>query len=658
MDTQLPLYRLEIAPLVILPLGRSPFFSYTSNEPVALGSLVAISFGHQNTEGIVYRCDVMPGKHPQWMKAFSGVIMSSFLTDGQMKLATFISKEYMTPLGKTLRHFIPKRVTERKKKEDLQHRAKLSILKPRTDEASVLEIFDAASGKNRPIAIDMSQREDPERLFALLAKRTLSIRKQTLILVPEITLIPPIVAGLSRFFPPSDIVAIHSQMSDGSFFGAWERIRSGTASIIIASRQGLFAPFHDLGLIIVSEEQDESYKQWDMSPRYDGRRIAGKVAELYASQLVYASNTLGSETLRSVRDKECLLVSAQQNHLSVTSAMTLVNLKLERFRKNYSPLSIELIDRLRSVISSGHQALLYINRQGLSAFSVCEHCKNILRCKQCDRALIGSKEGYFRCLSCGYKTNIFPSCPQCGHLSFRNVGFGTERIEREVARAFPRARLFRADATTMRKPGMIQTFYDQGSSGKIDIVIGTRMILKNPPLPKLALIAMIDADSLLSFQDFRGDERLFQDLERASMQIAKTGGHIIVQTFHPEATFFQRIASLESGAFMDRVLEDRKSLGYPPYTRLISIVCQGKTPAAVEKTAHAVSAMLSEALPKDPGFRILPAQSLPQEKRKHIERSLILVRIPHDAPLPDILLQIAADRQMDTLIDVDPISFS
>lgn len=648
-----PLYRLEIAPLIILPLGRSPLFSYVSHDVVTPGAYVAIPFGKRDLTGVVYSCDSLPGKAPSWMKPITEVIREDFLTQEQCSLARRISEEYFTPLGKTLKHFLPKVVKVRKNKTASPEQKHIA-LKPKKDESPALALFGKYP-EGIPLYLDASALPEPKHFFALLSKKMKSEGLQTLLLVPEITLIPGLAATFLKHFEKESIAILHSQLSDGAYFQAWERIRSGQATVIIATRQGLFAPFRNLGLIIVTEEQDESYKQWDMSPRYDGRRVANMLATLHGAKILFTSNTPSIESRYAIKTKEYLPIAPPSPTPALGDKLTIVNLKLERFKKNYSPLSEALVQDLRHTLSSGHQALLYINRQGMSLFSVCENCKSIFRCPESDHPLVGTKEGFFRCLACNYKTGLFPSCPECGHLSFRSVGFGTERIEKEIYRVLPGARIFRADGSTMRKPGAAAELYEKGTTGHIDILIGTQMILKDPPLPKLSLIAMIDADSLLLFPDFKADERLFQHIERAVKQVA--GGRVIIQTFHPESTFFQRVTGLDSLAISEQILAERNVLLYPPFARLVLITYQGKDIQDTEKSTKHAFESLQKMLPGKKGFKVSPPQTPEFLKRRNLFESSLLIRIPSTTDMPRDLIRFLNQESKRCRVDVDPISF-
>ncbi len=651
MDTK-TIYRLEIAPLTILSLSKSPFFTYASQAPIPKGSIVSISFGKQILEGVVFECQVLPGAKPTWMKYVSHTIWESFLTKEQCALASAISHEYVTPLGKVLRHFLTKRVQERKKTASLEKKS-APILRATKEEKSFLEKL---AHSDLPTSIDTSTPSDPKKLWALIANQSKKEKEQLLILVPEITLIFPLEERLRNYFGDT-VTALHSRLSAGAFFSAWERIRSGQAQIIIATRQGLFAPFCSLGTIIVTEEQDESYKQWDMSPRYHGKRVASILAMLHRAKLVFASGTPSVENLLKTEDGSWTPLSPVITHPPLGSSLTIVNLKLERYRKNFSPLSEALVQAIGATLARGEQILLYINRQGMNAFSVCEGCKNTFRCKKCEHPLSSTKDGSFRCAACGYTTALFPNCPSCGHLSFRHIGFGTEKVEKEVSRLFPRAHTVRLDSSTFKTAGTLEKILEDGQKKNIDILIGTQMILKDPPLPKLALIAMIDADSLLLFPDFRADERLFQNISRAVRQVAPgvhntEAGKVFLQTFHPESAFFQKITTLTSTEFLTAILTDRKELFYPPFSRLITLSCQGKTEKEVREKEARITTQLKKSLPKN--CRLRSSQSVRFIKTHERFESDILLRVPATLEAMEKMVSLLIQTGEDSIIDIDP----
>ena len=645
------LYRLEVAPVIILPLGKSPFFSYVSNDAVSLGSLVAISFGKQHILGIVYTCQPLPGRQPTWMKAITRVVAPSFLSDEQRALAEMISTEYFTSLGKTLKHFLPKITKERSKEETTPINKKLPILTSSKEEKKLLVHF--MNEKNaQPFFLDTAPLLEPKHFFAIVGKKVQTNKKQTLIIVPELMMLPSLEDTLRTFFPAHALAILHSKLSHGAYFSAWERTRSGEATIIIGTRQALFAPFKNLGVIIMTEEQDESYKQWDMSPRYHSKRVALWLASLHHGKFLLTSPTPSTEILLAAQEKTITLLGDIIKHPSLKNKLTIVNLRLERYRKNTSPLSLELIERLRTVLIRQEQALLYINRQGMNAFSVCESCKEIFRCPSCGSPLSNTKEGYFRCLSCSYKTGLFPNCPSCGHLSFKHIGFGTERIEKELRRVFPNAVIARVDSSTLGKTLEREALYALGMAGRIDIIVGTQMVLKDPPLPKLTLVAMIDADSLLLFPDFQADERLFQTLSRASQQVGN--GTVLVQTFHPESAFLQRVMTMDGPTFSGHLLAEREALFYPPYARIVAVNLTSKTEATVAKATLAICERLEMVMP--PKGKVHASETARFLKRQSLFEKTIIIRLPAGKPLFEKLITLLRQINKDGIVDVDPLA--
>ncbi len=642
------LYRLEVAPLTILPLSRSPYFSYASSIPIKKGSLVSISFGRQTLEGVVFDCQKLPGKRLHWMKLVSRVIREEFLTETQCTLAQEISEEYFTPLGRVLKHFLPKVAKERKK--ITQTKGKKLVFKATKGEEVILKKL-RSSKKNLPLSLDTGEFSDPKRPLALLTKEGLKGKKQVLLLVPEITLIVPLVAFFEKCFPHEKIAVLHSKLSSGAFFAAWERIRTGEAEIIIGTRQSLFAPFQNIGLIMVTEEQDESYKQWDMSPKYHAKKVASYLAEIFHARLVLVSPTPSTETFLAVQEKRMVSLGTFSIQTPIKNLL-LVNLRLERYRKNFSPISEVLRNELEATLKRGEQALLYINRQGMNAFSVCENCKSVFRCKKCDHPLSATKDGGFRCVHCGFTTPLFPSCPTCGHLHFRHVGFGTEKVEKEVKKLFPWASTKRFDSTMLTSGKVTENLYNEGMLGKIDVLIGTQMILKDPPLPRLSLVAIIDADSLLIFPDFSADERLYQAISRASHQVNK--GKVVVQTFHPESSFFEKATTLSREELMQRTLAEREELFYPPFSRAFLLVSTGKTEKEASEKGKRLFSDLQPLRAKH--FRLTTLPGVRSLKRKNLYESRLLLRIPKEEHLPEKLHSFLKKKNNDIFTDTDPIS--
>lgn len=654
---KLSYYRMEVAPVVVLPLDRPQIFSYQSGQLLSPGTVVRVPFGGREVDGVVYGAQKVATRPPAWMKKVAKVVEVDFLTETQRLLAKEVSAEYCAPLGKTLRHFLPRRAKPRKlAPPDSLKSAILKEVTETTAENTFLESYKKLPSEGIAVC-NTESFSRPERLLVLLAKRTLREKKQILILVPEITLFPGLVDAFEKYFPRAVMAVLHSKLPGSRYFDAWERVRAGSARIILATRQGLFAPFPNLGLIVVTEEDDESYKQWDMAPRYDARRVVRILARLSQARLLFSGAIPSIESFWKVAEKQYVALSPLFSEKPLGEAITLVNLKLERFQKNTSPLSQSLKEKIQSLVSEKKQVLLYVERQGLSFFSLCESCKNIFRCPRCRRALSNTAFGYFHCRACGYKTALFPGCPACRHLSFRHIGFGTQRIEREVKKLFPEARVFRADSSTMKERKAAETLYRRGMANNIDILIGTQMILKRPPLPKLSLVAIIDADSLLTFPDFRADERYLSLLYRAAAQTRGAKDGVLVQTFHPESTLNQRLLMLAPEDIYRGILEERRALQYPPYTRMLLVTCAHVIAGKARDHMLVTKANLEKILKKTPGtLTVLTEEPKYKKRERFYEYRLALMIAESGLLLPPALSPLLQQLSPLCRVDVDPLT--
>ncbi|MEI9966969.1 MAG: hypothetical protein WDN67_05120 [Candidatus Moraniibacteriota bacterium] len=373
---KLPSFLLEVAPLVPLPGAREPVFTYTSEVSVPKGSVVSISFGRRQLEGVVIssrRNKNAPKSQGVKLKKIDSVLEPKALTVKQVRLAEALGSEYFTPLGKTLGHFWMPRVKARKQEAFSETSAKLI---PSAEEKK--HIASWRKGR-KPFFLDMAQTDNIWRWPALLTDRVLTEKKQTLILVPELTLLDPLSRFFREFFPGEMLATIGSTLSPGLLSENWERIRNGEARIILATRQGLFAPFQDLGLIIVTYEEDMSYKEWHQAPRYHAKRVASLLAEEHDARLVLASPTGSLESFWGLAQKNFLPFLPENKGVSMHH-LEIVNLREERYRKNFSPFSRRLEEAVGQTIAEHKQVLLGVSRSGMSRFSICTHCRTLLRC--------------------------------------------------------------------------------------------------------------------------------------------------------------------------------------------------------------------------------------------------------------------------------------
>ncbi len=651
-DDEPNLYLIDVVPIVPMKHAARDTFSYLFHENIPFGSLIMVPFGPREIRGVVTlstRIAEPPNKIS--LKRISTVISEGFLTEEQWALAKFLSRSCLTPLGKTLRHFLPPAVKERKNFAKKLGKDKKILLRLSKEEKALAEKL--ISIPDSPSFLEMPAR-DTLRVIAR-CMRQLPKGTQSLILVPEILMIDDIMRLYGQIFDADRLVILHSRLSPGVFFSAWEKIRSQETCIVIGTRQALFAPFRKLGLIAVLEDGEAvGYKQWDMSPRYDGRVVAEELARLHQAPLVFSGESASQE--RALRVQEGTLRYVQGKNQDKSSPETLlINMREERFKKNYSLFS----ERLKAEIAYARKydgtVLLITNRLGLDIFSVCESCKHIPRCPHCDRALKSSRDGHFLCPSCAYRTKEFPRCEKCGSLSFRNVGSGTEKIEREARRIFPSTPIARLEESLRKKTsdeGKAEDLYAQTG-----IIIGTASLLHLSQLPKIRLIAIMDAENFLVFPDYQSDERFLRVVDRSKNLLRQEkGGLLLLQAFHPEREIFQSLREGAGNTFLEKTRMDREALRYPPYYSFFRVAFRDAEEAAAEKAAKEAFRRFSEAIGDSPFIRVSqPQQPLSAKKRGRYER-IIILSVKRGHVLPKELTQTLSALPTDWTFDPDPLS--
>lgn len=642
----------DIAPVVPIPPGNRQVFSYLSEEPILRGSLVWIPFGPRTIQGVVLSCsEIARAERPTGrFKYVKSVMRESFLTDDQISLAEAISKECLSPLGRTFRHFLPAVVKERSSKAEAVIE-KPAPIRLSNDERDVVRKL-AEDVDTKPFYLEAGI----EQALRIVVgwKKTNGKKLQTLVLVPEIIAIPFTEKFLCDRFGSERVASIHSALGDGAYFSAWERIRSGQADIVVGTRQALFAPFRKLGMVALLEEAETvGYKQWDMSPRYDAHRVASVLCRLQGATFLRAGSFQGLDTALSERLGEVRVLRIGDGTPLPSAPITMIDMRKERYKKNYSLFSEDLRGSILEARRQNRKVLLIASRGGLDSFSVCASCKDIPRCPECDRALRSTREGGFRCPGCRYRTKSFPRCGKCGSLEFKNVGSGTEKIEREAARIFGGGSLVRIDEGFFRKADRVKPYDSAISAG---ILIGTPSVLNIGTLRDVSLVAIMDADNFLSFPDFQGDERFLRIVARSAC-VAGMAGHVYVQAFRPEREALRHIADKSVFELLEKMVRDRETLRYPPYNRVFRIAFRDSSEDASRKLAFEARERLIEAsIGFEKEVRISsPMKPLVPKVRGRFEW-VILVTIPRSCAFPSVLEKVLLSEPKSWTFDPDPLS--
>ena len=425
-------------------------------------------------------------------------------------------------------------------------------------------------------------------------EKTVALGRRGIVLVPEIALTPQTVRRFAERFP-GQVAVLHSGLSEGQLFDQWHGIRQGRYAVVVGSRSALFAPQPDLGLIVIDEEHEWTYKQ-EQAPRYHAREAARRLAEPTGAVLLLGSATpdvatyqqalWGQYRLLTLRQRVRPLVDADGTVTLSTSAVLppveVVDLREELMAGNRSIFSRSLAQEVRSVLSAGEQAILFLNRRGAASFAQCRDCGYVPHCSSCAVALTYHRQqDRLLCHQCNRGRRMPATCPQCRSRRLRLVGIGVERVEEEAAQAFPGARLLRWDRDVTRGRGAHERILARFLAREADILIGTQMVAKGLDLPAVTLVGVVSADVSLHLPDFRAGERTFQLLTQVAGRAGRAGrgngsrpelGRVVIQTYTPQHYAIEAAAQHDYESFFAQEIELRRRLGYPPFRRLARLV--------------------------------------------------------------------------------------
>lgn len=427
--------------------------------------------------------------------------------------------------------------------------------------------------------------------------RNLESGKQAIVLVPEISLTPQMISRFKARFGQS-VAVLHSRLSDGERYDEWRRIQSGGATVVVGARSAIFAPFARLGLIIIDEEHESTYKQ-DEIPRYHAREVAEERCRLEGALLILGSATPSLETYqRAILGQVKLSTLSQRVDGNPLPPVELIDMRQELATENRSIFSRRLREELGAVAGAGEGAILFLNRRGFSTFVLCRECGHVVKCPSCDVSMTHHIElGGLCCHYCGHSIPMPRTCPKCQSRYIRGFGAGTERVEEELKKLFPHLRALRMDIDTTRRKGSHAAILDAFSRGEADVLIGTQMIAKGLDIERVTLVGVISADTSLNLPDFRSAERTFQLVTQVAGRAGRGGkpGRVLVQTYTPEHYSIQAAKDHDYRRFFETEIRFRETLNYPPFSSLIHLVISGAQEAEVEQAAREMGEALRSA---------------------------------------------------------------
>jgi primosomal protein N' (replication factor Y) len=493
-------------------------------------------------------------------------------------------------------------------------------------------------------------------------KSALARGKRALVLVPEIALTPQLAARFRGRFG-SDVAVLHSALSDAARADAWRRIRRGEVAIALGARSAVFAPLEQLGIVVVDEEHDPSFKQQD-GVRYHGRDVALVRARAAGAVVVLGSATPQAETWHAARDGRFTLLELPERATPrPLPPITLIDLKQYKLERGQL-LSAPLLKALEETLAAGEQSILFLNRRGFSTFILCKACGQTARCRDCAVTLTWHRaKDQLVCHYCGFRVSAPRVCTACGARALERLGFGTEQVEAVVQERFPSARVARLDRDTAEGAGL-QRILDGVRSRAIDVVVGTQMITKGHDFPDVTLVGVVLADHGMGLPDFRADERTFQLLEQVAGRAGRgeRPGRVIVQTYAPQHPAVTCARDHAYRRFVEEELSVRREGAYPPFVRLACIHVDGADPAEVRAAAEAATLAAKSAAaraPADVEAALLGPAEAPLSRLKGRTRWQLFIKARTARALRVLVraaLSAGAPRSVRLSADVDPTS--
>lgn len=546
---------LSIIPLNKIPLNKPQVYTYTGDENLGnfiIGQVVEIPLGKGNSIGVINNIGLKKINKNIKLKSVKKIFLPyPLLTENQLRIAFWASNYYLNSLGVILKMIIPKipkKFIPLKNLEKYQYKYNL---KKFNDEV-------------KPIIIQAGQQERI-KYYSKIIRATIKKEKQILFLIPELAMMPQIKDILIEKFKNEKIIEISSELSYGKYFKNYLEIMSGKAKVIIGTRQSIFLPFYNLGLIILEDEHNLSYKQWDMNPRYNAKKIAIKLAKNFGSELIFGSNSPSIDTFHNYINKKFNIIKMTFNY----DKPTVVDMRDEFKGGNFSILSNNLINKLETCLKYNKQAIIFVNRRASSLFIMCRDCGHVLKCPKCSSSLVEYANNKTTCLHCGYNEIKPLLCPKCYSVKIKSFGTGTEKVYIEIKKIFTNANISIIDQDNIKRKNDLYKIYQSFDTGKIDFLIGTQIVLSWNSF-NLDTIGIINIDSMINFPDWQANEKSYNIINQIIGNFHDK--NIIFQTYNPESELFNFDSKYDYKNFYDKEIKFRKSHEYPPFSNFIKLI--------------------------------------------------------------------------------------
>lgn len=582
----------EVAPNKVIRAG-SDSFTYSFNKRLAVGQIVQIEIGKTSSVGVIVRKVPKP---PYPTKNITTVIETKALPKQLIDLASWMSEYYKTPLALVLQTMLPRGLTVKRRAQDAREhfkRRRTKIVFNKEQRQVLDQITDYDDGTFLLHGVTGSGKTE---IYIELAKQALMNGRSAIILVPEIALTSQLIAELSNHF--DDLLVTHSRMSDSSRHLIWQdSLNSQTPRVAIGPRSALFLPLSDVGLIVVDEAHEPSYKQ-EQSPKYSALRVATMLGRYHGARVLFGTATPAITDMYLAEESNRPILRLTKPAIENTKPPlieTIDSTDKARFA-SHRFISDKLLNAIDETLENGNQVLIFHNRRGSTSTSICSKCGWLASCPNCHLPLsLHSDQHSLTCHICGYSTNVPTVCPNCSSTDIIHKGIGTKLIETELTKLFPKANIARFDADNS-KDDSIEKRYDELYKGEIDIAIGTQIVAKGLDLPHLRTVGIIQADTGLAIPDFNSDERTFQLLYQVIGRVGRNDNQtkVIVQTYQPNHTIVNLGVNRDYESFYRQALLSRKRSNFPPYSYLLKLTCSYKTETAAIRNSKELAKILRE----------------------------------------------------------------
>lgn len=638
--------------------------------PPRRGDLVEVPFGRRRRViGLVVgsretdRPDQEADGHA--IRAVSRVLPPAYaLAPDRLALAEWLAGYYALPLGEVVPLFHPPAPGTRRREaraegpafplRDADPADIVPTASQREAEAAALGHLER--GEYGAILLHGITGSGKTEVYLRVIAAALARGRSAIFLLPEIALTPQTIARIAQRFG-GEVAAIHSGLSAGERCRVHEAAAAGQLRVVVGPRSALFAPVRDLGVVVVDEEHETSYKQ-EETPRYHARHAALMRARLAGAVALLGSATPDLESYRNGSAGRYRLITLADRPVGELPAVEIVDMRGEPAPEGFSA---RLVERLDAALAAGRQAILYYNRRGFARALQCAACGEAAQCPACDIGLTYHlRPPRLLCHYCGHSRPAPQRCPACGSVQFLPAGGGTERVELGLAAQFPQARVLRLDQDSTRRRGDYNRILSGFAAGEADVLVGTQMVAKGHHFPEVELVGVLAADDGLTLPDFRADERAFQLLTQVAGRTGRVRpGHVIFQTYQPDHPIVQAAAAHDFAGFAARELELREALGYPPARRLLRVAVSGRRQADAEAVADELAVAFRNGLPADRCELLGPAPAVFARLQDRYRWQLLVKGSPTTAEKAWLAAcaraAAARVRGVEVSLDVDPL---